>query len=114
MELEEAIKMVEYIKNETKLACEFPKATERDKNRWGKEVQALEVVLHYIKEESIHKAVVEEQIEELDKEEKDLQDSISEEEREEYSDANISFNLMDIEIRRQALQEILNKGEKDG
>ena len=65
MELEEAIKMVEYIKNETKLACEFPKATERDKNRWGKEVQALEVVLHYIKEESISRAIVEDRVKEL-------------------------------------------------
>ena len=30
-------------------------------------------------------------------------------EREEYSDANISFELMDIEIRRGVLQELLEK-----
>lgn len=54
-------------------------------------------------------SLVEETIEELDKEEKELQDSITEEEREEYSDANISFELMDIEIRRSILQELLEK-----
>lgn len=65
MELEEAIKMVEYIKNETKMACEFPKATERDKSRCSKEVQALEKILKYIKEESIPKAVVEEKCKDI-------------------------------------------------
>ena len=55
------------------------------------------------------KSLIKEKIEELDKEEKELQDSISEEEREEYSDANISFELMDIEIRRSVLQELLER-----
>lgn len=48
-------------------------------------------------------------VEELDKEEQELQNSISDEEREEYSDANISFELMDIEIRRSVLQKLLEK-----
>ena len=48
-------------------------------------------------------------IEELNEEEQELQNSISDEEREEYSDANISFKLMDIEIRRGVLQELYGK-----
>ena len=48
-------------------------------------------------------------IEELDKQEEDLQNSISDEEREEYSDANISWKLMDIQIRREVLQSLLEK-----
>lgn len=99
MKLKEAIKIL--ASYETKIVYEI---TDKDK-------KAVKTILNYIKEESIPKAVVEEKIEELDKEEKDLQDSISEEEREEYSDANISFNLMDIEIRRQALQEILKESK---
>lgn len=55
--------------------------------------------------------LVEEKIEELNKEEQELQNSINDEEKEEYSDANISFELMDIEIRRRVLQELLEKGE---
>ena len=61
--------------------------------------------------ESIPTSLVEETIEELNKEEQELQNRISDEEREEYSDANISFELMDIEIRRRVLQELL-KGRK--
>lgn len=57
----------------------------------------------------IPKSKVEEKIEELNKEEQELQNSISDEEREEYSDANISFDLMDIEIRRSVLEELLEE-----
>lgn len=56
-----------------------------------------------------HTSKIEEMLEELDKEEKELQDSISEEEREEYSDANISFDLMHIEIQRRVLKKILKE-----
>ncbi|MGN1297365.1 MAG: hypothetical protein ACI4VH_02895 [Clostridia bacterium] len=52
---------------------------------------------------SIPVSLVEEKIEELNKEEKELQDSITEEEREEYSDANISYGLMLIENQRKVL-----------
>ena len=108
MELEEAIKMVEYIKNETKLACEFPKATERDKNRWGKEVQALEVVLHYIKEESIPKAVVEEQIGKINEllPDIDYHDIKDKQEREYYKKEYMKYITV-----RNYLQGLLNKGE---
>lgn len=54
-------------------------------------------------------SLIEEELKELDKKEQELQNSISDEEREEYSDANISFGLMDIEIRRSVLQELLEK-----
>ena len=37
---------------------------------------------------------------------------ISEEEREEYEDANISYLLCDIEIRREVLQKLLQEGNK--
>lgn len=50
---------------------------------------------------------VKDKIEKLNKIEQDLQNSISKEEREEYSDTNISWNLMDINIRREELQELL-------
>ena len=60
-------------------------------------------------ENTIPKSKVEEEIDKLNKKEKDLQNSISDEEREEYSDANISFDLMDIDIRRETLQSLLGK-----
>ena len=53
-----------------------------------------------------------EKIEELDRKEQELQNSISEEEREEYEDANISYLLCDIEIRREVLKELLQEGNK--
>ena len=62
-----------------------------------------------IKENYIPVSLVEEKIEELNKEEQELQNSISDEEREEYSDANISYQLMDIEVKRSVLQELLEK-----
>lgn len=58
---------------------------------------------------SIPTSLVKEEIEELNKKEQELQNSISDEEREEYSDASISFELMDIEIRRSVLQELLGE-----
>ena len=70
-----------------------------------REIQSLERKL----DKSIPTSLVEEKIEELNKEEQELQNSISDEEREEYSDANISFKLMDIEIRRSILEELLEK-----
>lgn len=68
----------------------------------------LEIVTDEVKQtqteyESIPISLVEEKIEELNRKEQELQNSISDEEREEYSDANISFELMDIEIRRSIL-----------
>ena len=55
---------------------------------------------------------IKDKIEELNNQEQELQNSITEEEREEYSDANISFQLCDIEIRREVLQELLQEEDK--
>lgn len=54
---------------------------------------------------------IQDKIEELNNQEKELQNSITEEEREEYEDANISFLLCDIEIRREVLKELLQESE---
>jgi len=59
----------------------------------------------------IHKSKIREKLEELDKEEQEAQDSISEEEREEYSDASIGYLLMDIEARRSVLQDLLEENK---
>lgn len=61
-------------------------------------------------EDCISKKQIQDKIDELNKQEKELQSDISEEEREEYSDANIAFSLMHIEIQREVLEELL-KGE---
>ena len=61
--------------------------------------------------DSIPKQNIIEKIEELDRKEQELQNSISEEEREEYEDANISYLLCDIKIRREVLQELLQESE---
>ena len=54
---------------------------------------------------------VKDKIEKLNKIEQDLQNSISMEEREEYSDANISWDLMNINIRREELEELIEERE---
>lgn len=47
----------------------------------------------------------------LDEEEKEAQNSISDEEREEHSDASISWLLMDIEIRRRCYKKLLKEDQ---
>ena len=66
----------------------------------------------YIKENYIPIQKIQDKIEELNNQEKELQNSITEEEREEYEDANISFLLCNIEIRREVLKELLQEGNK--
>ena len=67
----------------------------------------------WIKEKySVPTEKIKDKIEELTKEEQELQNSISEEEREEYSDANISYELMNIDIRRSVLKELLEESEE--
>lgn len=63
----------------------------------------------YVKENYVAKGKIKAKIEVLDKQEEDLQNSISDEERKEYSDASISWELMDIQIRREVLQSLLEK-----
>lgn len=67
---------------------------------------------YYVKENYIPVEKVKDKIEELNKKEQELQNSISAEERKDYSDANISWELMDINIRRETLQELLESEEK--
>ena len=55
---------------------------------------------------------IQDKLEELDKQEQELQKSITEEEREKYEDANISYLLCDIEIRREVLKELLQESEE--
>lgn len=61
--------------------------------------------------DGIPKSLVKEKMQELDKEEKEAQESISDEEREEYSDASIGYLLMNIETRRNVLQELLEESD---
>ncbi len=62
-------------------------------------------------ENSVSKDKIREKIAKLDKEEKDLQNSISDEEREEYSDASIGYALSYIEAKREILKELLGGEE---
>lgn len=64
------------------------------------------IILNHI-DNSISKEVIKKKIEKLNKEEKEAQDNISDEEREEYSDSSIGYLLANIETRRQVLQELL-------
>lgn len=69
--------------------------------------QVFDILKNYIPVQK-----VKDKIEELTKEEQELQNSISKEEREEYSDANISYGLMNIDIRRSVLKELLEESEE--
>lgn len=63
--------------------------------------------LDFIMKISIPIQEIRNKIEELNKKEQKLQNSISAEEREDYSDANISWDLMDINIKREVLQDLI-------
>ncbi len=63
--------------------------------------------LDFVMKHCILEQKIKDKIEELNKKEQKLQNSISAEEREEYSDANISWNLMDINIKREVLQDLI-------
>lgn len=62
-----------------------------------------------INEMDIPKQVIRDKIEELNREEQELQDNISAEEREKYSDASIGYALSYIEAKRETLQELLEE-----
>lgn len=69
-------------------------------------IKARKVIVEEL-ENSVSKDKIREKIAKLDKEEKDLQNSISDEEREEYSDASIGYALSYIEAKREILKELL-------
>lgn len=107
------IKTIEHILSDYKRVLkeneeliETYKSEKKMKNEYVKLYQVL-----LLKENVIPVQKVKDKIEELDKKEQKLQNSISVEEREEYSDANISWELMDINIRRETLQKLLDEGE---
>ena len=118
--MEEDIKILEsYLKGDKIYDTELDNAVKnliaRNKELEGIKNSKLDKYLHNnlwickdLAENYIHKSKIKEKIEELDKEEKEAQDSISNEEREQYSDANIGYLLMDIETRRKVLQELLD------
>ena len=63
--------------------------------------------LDFVMKHCILEQKIKDKIEELNKKEQKLQNSISAEEREEYSDANISWDLMNINIKREVLQDLI-------
>lgn len=63
----------------------------------------------YVEKNYIHKDIIRRLIKNLDKEEENLQKNISDEEREEYSDCSISYELCDIYTRREVLNKLLEK-----
>ena len=75
----------------------------------NKKILAQKGQLKVVNNSYIPKSKIKEKMQELDKEEKEAQESISDEEREEYSDASIGYLLMNIETRRNALQELLEE-----
>ena len=95
MELEESIKILEEFL--LILGSEYCYIDNRDTT---KEEQAMETVLKYIKEESIPRAVVKEEIKKLDKTYKEMKET---------SDFIIADT---IQPKIEILQEILNKGER--
>lgn len=108
--LQEAYKVIlsdyKRVLKENEELIETYKSEKKMKNEYVKLYQVL-----LLKENVIPVQKVKDKIEELDKKEQELQNSISVEEREEYSDANISWKLMDINIRRETLQKLLEEGE---
>lgn len=99
--VKENLELKEYIRELEERVKVFDKAVKCDKCDCNI-CEAEKIILN-----SIPKSKIKEKIEELNKEEKGLRNSISAEEYAEYSDANISFDLMHIEIQRSVLQELM-------
>ena len=83
----------------------------KDTNKKLYEIGKQNAIQELINNDYISKDKIKAKIEELNKQEQDLQNNINDEEREEYSDANISWELMDIHIRREVLQLLLEEKE---
>lgn len=76
------------------------------------DVEIHDVINRTLSNDYISVKKIKDKIEKLNKIEQDLQNSISMEEREEYSDANISWDLMNINIRREELEELIEEREE--
>ena len=98
-ELENAKKINEEHKKENKKLREKVKELEEEL------YSANKIINEYL--DGIPKQVIKDKIDEINREEQELQKSISEEEREEYADANISYLLCDFEIRKEVLRELM-------
>lgn len=59
--------------------------------------------------DSINKDKIKEKLEKLNKQEKELENNIEDEEREQHSDASISYLLMDIYTKKEILKELLEE-----
>lgn len=92
---------------------EFIKEHEKEFREKYADINSKQIItcINYLLKNSIPKQKIEYKIAKLNKKEEELQNSITEEEREEYSDANISFQLCGIEIRKEVLKEILQESE---
>ena len=99
-----ALDLAEELQKENEELKEIYRSEKKMKNEYIKLYQDL-----LLKENVIPTQNVKDRIEKLDKKEQKLQKSISSKEREEYSDANISWSLMDINIRREVLQELIEE-----
>lgn len=97
---------------------QIEKEHKEENGRLREELEKIEYIkrnFDYCLEQKIKEGIelkVKEKMQELDKEEKEAQESISDEEREEYSDASIGYLLMNIETRRNVLEELLEESEK--
>ena len=92
----------------TKFAVMQKQINEKDKRIKELEEElysANKIINEYL--DGIPKQVIKDKIDEINREEQELQKSISEEEREEYADANISYLLCDFEIRKEVLRELM-------
>lgn len=99
---------------------ELEETLKRTQKSWFEDTKKIEIYkmleaniakANEIIKDGIPKSLVKEKMQELDKEEKEAQESISDEEREEYSDASIGYLLMNIETRRNVLQELLEESD---
>ena len=100
---------IEHLELEVKVLRDNNKGLKDKIDEQSKEIEELKEVKWYYEISRVPKDKIKAKIEELDKQEEDLQNSISDEEREEYSDASISWELMDIHTRREVLQSLLEK-----
>ena len=115
---EDDIEAIENLIQRNKNLEQIEKEHKEENGRLREELENIEYIkrnFDYCLEQKIKEGIelkVKEKMQELDKEEKEAQESISDEEREEYSDASIGYLLMNIETRRNALQELLEESEK--
>lgn len=117
-ECENFIQAIENLIQRNKDLEQIEKEHKEENGKLREELEKIEYIkrnFDYCLEQKIKEGIelkVKEKMQELDKEEKEAQESISDEEREEYSDASIGYLLMNIETRRNVLQELLEESEK--